>query len=132
MFLNCRFSIICPFVATILFDNGNDRYPLVVGAGLTVTCTSSVPVLTKLSVTVNLNIYTPCVRLDTVVVADVELPNVNETGPLILLHEYPATVPSVSVPLPDSVVLLMGSVIVLSAPALAVGGIFVGGGVTGL
>ena len=46
-------------------------------------------------------------------------------GPDTLVHKYAVTDPSGSVPLPVSVTLFVGSVIVLSIFALAVGGVFV-------
>ena len=54
-----------------------------------------------------------------------EEPNVKVPGPVTLVHAYDMTVPSASDPLPTRVVEFAGNVIVISDPALAVGGWFV-------
>src|SRR6185295_7890209 len=94
-------------------------------AGSTNTVTLSDAVAPRLSVTVKRNTYVPCTRLYKPVVAELVLANVYPVGPLMRVHAYVAMVPSASLPLPYKVVVLTGKVIVISAPALAVGAWFV-------
>ena len=86
-------------------------------AAFTVTVILSVAVAPLLSVIVNLNTYTPCTKLYNPVVAELVLASVNVVGPLTFVHAYVVIVPSGSDPLPYSVAVLVGSVIVISAPA---------------
>ena len=84
----------------------------ILAAAFTVTLTVSLPVAPTLSVTVNLNTYTPTtVSPLTPVEAALADPKVTAVGPLILVHAYDAIVPSASDPLPTSVVDDVGSVI---------------------
>src|SRR6187399_2890095 len=69
----------------------------------------------------------PCTIPVTVVVAEFGLVIVPAVGPAILVHRYAVILPSASVPLPESVTVFVGSVIVWFGPAIAVGGIFPAG-----
>jgi hypothetical protein len=95
----------------------------VLGRGLTITATSSNAVAPELSVTVNR-------KIEVVAVVRPVIEVVAEDGdamvpcPLIFVHAYDEMLPSVSEPDPASDTVVVGSVINLSAPAFAVGGLF--------
>src|SRR6185295_17165815 len=91
------------------------------GAAITVICTVSLSVAPELSVTVNSKLYTPFTRLFTVVNDLVGERMENSLGPSTLLQRYEEIFPSGSVPLPESLTLLVGNVICISLPAFASG-----------
>ena len=96
------------------------------GFGSTIIFTSFVAFAPLLSVTVNRITYVPTtVNPETFVVADDGVPNEIVAGPLMLVHAYAAIVPSESMALPVKLVVVVGSIIFLSSPALEVGGWFV-------
>src|SRR5262245_17947577 len=91
------------------------------------TVSSSVAPL--LSVTTNLNKYTPFIRLVTGVEAAFGLAMPNNGGPLTFDQTNEVIFPSASEDaVPLSVTEFVGSVIVWSPPAFAIGGTFGGGG----
>ena len=77
----------------------------------TVTCMVSVPVAPLLSVTLNLNLYTPCTNAVIAVEAELALVIEPDAGPETFAQLYDAMVPSGSVPLPESVPVLDGNFI---------------------
>src|SRR6187549_1212412 len=87
----------------------------------------SLPNAPLLSVTLNSKRYTPCTIAVTVVVAEFGLVILPAVGPAILVHRYAVILPSASVPLPESVAVLIGKVMTWSGPAFATGGIFAAG-----
>src|SRR2546423_10127046 len=91
------------------------------GAGLTTRVMLSVAEAPSLSVTVNWKVYVPVTRLDKRGVADEVSLIVYCAGPDTFFQLYFTILPSGSVPLPTNVILSLGSVIVLSDPALATG-----------
>ena len=92
------------------------------GNWFTVTWTVALPVAPLLSVTLNLNLYTPCTNAVIAVEAELALVIEPDAGPETFAQLYDAMVPSGSVPLPNNVVEFVGNVKVTSLPALAVGG----------
>src|SRR5689334_719817 len=90
---------------------------LVTGAALTVTMTSSVPTAPRLSVIFNRKVYVPATRPLTL---RVEVPTLARVAapPDTLVHSQYITVP---VPVPAMLTVLVGRVMVWSAPALATG-----------
>src|ERR1044072_1688812 len=91
------------------------------GAGFTTTVTWSSDVAPPLSVTLSLNIYVPSTS-PFIAVDEPDAFAIVAAGPETFVHKYDAIVPSPSVdPLPLSVTVFVGSVIVTSAPAFATG-----------
>ena len=77
-----------------------------------------------LSVTVNSNRYTPCIKLLIAVLTETGELIIPGSGPDIFTQLKDTTVPSSSSPLPMRFNVLVGNVIIASLPAFATGGKF--------